>query len=359
MAWRRDAMNMPPTSGRRAPLGADELAIGLNVLADLLEAGFPLTRTLQVFAQVAPRGWAPAVPMMIASVREGRGLARALGEIDLGVPPIVIGIVQAGESGSGIVAAVRRAALHTEEAAAIQATIRSALAYPALIAVVGGAALLFLIGVVMPRFGAVLADLGQALPPSTRAVLSIADFIRAWGLAIGASLVALGVAVSAWMRQPTGRRFADRAMLGLPVIGGIRWANATARFASSLSAMLESGMALRSGLRNASAAIGDSEIAARLESARARLDAGEPVGRALHAEAVLTPMALQLVSAGAEAGRLPSMLAFAARLERQRAVRLTQALVRFIEPSLILLFAGLVALVATAMLQAVYAVRPS
>jgi len=66
-----------------------------------------------------------------------------------------------------------------------------------------------------------------------------------------------------------------------------------------------------------------------------------------------------LVRAGDEAGRLPAMLAQAAQLERDRATDGVRRLVRLLEPTLILLFAGVVALVAAALMQAVYSVRPA
>jgi type II secretory pathway component PulF len=53
------------------------------------------------------------------------------------------------------------------------------------------------------------------------------------------------------------------------------------------------------------------------------------------------------------------MLAHAARIEQQRSDRLVRTLVRMLEPILLLGFAALVALVAAALLQAIYSVRPT
>jgi len=72
----------------------------------------------------------------------------------------------------------------------------------------------------------------------------------------------------------------------------------------------------------------------------------------------LTPTAQQLLMIGETAGRLPTLLAKAAELEEQEAERSLKALVALLEPALILAFAGLVAFVAAALLQAVYSLRP-
>jgi type II secretory pathway component PulF len=73
----------------------------------------------------------------------------------------------------------------------------------------------------------------------------------------------------------------------------------------------------------------------------------------------ITESALQLVSIGEGSGRLPALLAKAAELEEREAERRLRTLVTLLEPALILAFAGLVAFVAAALLQAVYSLRPS
>jgi type II secretory pathway component PulF len=52
------------------------------------------------------------------------------------------------------------------------------------------------------------------------------------------------------------------------------------------------------------------------------------------------------------------MLAHGAKLEREHAVDQTKAIIRFLEPSLIVVFGGIVAFVAAALLQALYSIRP-
>jgi general secretion pathway protein F len=52
------------------------------------------------------------------------------------------------------------------------------------------------------------------------------------------------------------------------------------------------------------------------------------------------------------------MLAHAGRLERDAVLRRVRGAVRLIEPAMIVGFGGVVALVAAALLQALYSVRP-
>lgn len=342
----------------RRSISAEQLAIGLRILADLMEAGLPLTHALRSFASVAPKSWNGVAEELISAVREGGGLARALETCSLDLPPLVIGLVRAGERGSGLVPAIRRAADQAEADAAIRAAIVSALAYPALVAVAGVGALALMLGVVMPRFATILAGLDQELPPLTQLVLRVAASGRTLALPVILIAAVGAVGLREALSRPKSRKEVHRILLSIPGIGAVRWANSTSRLTAALAALLESGVVLRQGLLHAGQATGDAEVSARLDAARAQIDAGEGIGRAFESLGVVTPLAARLVAAGEESGRLPQMLAYAARIEGARAERLTKTGVRLLEPSLILLFAGVVAVVAAAMLQAIYAVRP-
>jgi hypothetical protein len=124
--------------GKRT-LPLDDLALGLRVLATLLDAGLSMNKTLAAFGDLAPESREPAILPVSDAVRNGKTLADALSASPLNVPPVVIGILHAGEAGSGLAPAALRAAEIIERSAATRAAVRGALAYPALLAVTGSA----------------------------------------------------------------------------------------------------------------------------------------------------------------------------------------------------------------------------
>src|SRR5579884_2277356 len=289
-----------PVSQRRSPISAAELALGLRVLADLLESGLSIGRALHAFEELAPRGWRAALPQLRQSIREGRGLSAALASAPVEIPSLVIGILQAGEAGSGIAAAMRRAAELTESSAELRASVRSALAYPMVVAAAGVLAIGVLVTVVLPRFAAILSDIGQTLPASTRIVLSGAKMVEA--AFVPALLIGTCVAIAGrtWTATDRGRRSLHALLLGLPVIGGLRRGLATARAAHSLSALLENGVAVSTGLPLAARATGDAVLEERWLACRASVVTGESLSRALGAANAVTPTAVRLIRAGEE-----------------------------------------------------------
>jgi len=357
--WAVDLTAARSGNDLRTRLSPADLALGLRVLSTLLESGLPVSKALAAMPELAPDAWQPALPGLARSVREGSSLGAALERSGLAIPAVVLGIVRAGEAGSGLARAVRRAADLMDESAATRTAVRAALIYPCILAVAGTVSVGILVGVVLPRFGAILADLGQSLPPTTRFVLQASALARVAALPAGIATLIILVAWRAWISTADGAVRWASILLGAPVIGRIRRSAGTARVCAALSALLESGVALSSALTHAARAAGDAAIQHRVLAARTSVIAGARPSAAFLTEDALTPIASRLVRAGEETGALVPMLAHAARLENERATDRVRSAVRLLEPTLILAFGGLVALVAAALLQAIYSVRPT
>ncbi len=341
--------------------GADrrDLAVVFRSLASLVRGGVPLARALAA-TESLPRSMVLRDTLRHARrhLAAGHSLTAALDRAGDGVPAVVLGMLRAGERGSQIDTALEQAALQLERDADLAGRIRQALAYPAILLVAGLASLGVITLVVVPRFAALLAEVGQALPPATRLLLAIGTLLQAHGLLLVMLAAIVAAAVAAWVGTPEGRRHWHRVLLGLPLLGPIRQGFATARISRAAGAMLETGVPILIALAAASDAAGDAEVAARLARARASIEAGAAVTEAFEAERVITPAALQVLAVGDAGGRLGAMALRAGDLAAGEAESRLRLLVQLLEPGLVILFGGLVAFAAAALLQAVYSLRP-
>ncbi len=352
----------PPAAGAGRPFfgrpSSQAMATVFQSLASLVEAGVPLEQALRATERVTSGRLRDAVTHVGTRVREGASLGAALAAEEGLFSGVTIGLVRAGERGVGLAPALAQAAVQLEREAETVARVRAALAYPLLLGTVGTLSVGVIVLFVVPKFVALLSDLGQALPLATRLLIGVSDAARRFGLALG---VAVAAAVLAVARLIAEQRAAWHGwLLALPLVGPIRHALATARTCRTLAALLGTGTPALAALRNAREASGDEAVAARLDVAQARVTEGSSLAAALEGSRALTLAALSLVVIGESAGggRLPALLAKAAELEEREAERRLKTLVTLLEPALILLFAGLVAFVASALLQAVYSLRP-
>ena len=344
---------------RRLPVR--DLALGLRLLGSLLGKGYPLEMALGVFATAAPPTWTPTVIAAIReALREGKSPVSALCESGIEFPPAVLGMVEAGETSGTLADSVTRAATVMEQAAATRAAIRSALTYPAILAAAGSLSVVLLVGVLLPRFAAIVNELGQDLPRSAQFVLATGDLVGVLALPATSALLTGVVAWRYWLVAGGEKAHAawHGALLAIPVGGAIRRSAASARIANTLAALIASGVPMPRSLVYAASAGGDAALVQRVMRAREQVIAGERLSAAIEAHGALTPTVVQLIRAGEATGDLAGMLDHAARLERELAEERVKAFVQVLEPALIVLFGGIVAVIAASLLQAVYSVRP-
>jgi type II secretory pathway component PulF len=346
-------------SPRGAPRGSPaDLAALFSGLAALLEAGLPLDRALAAAEESCTPALTDAVADARRRVREGASLSAALAAAHA-APDLALGLLRAGEAHGRLADAAARAAGELERQAELRAQLRAALSYPAFLAVVGTASVAVILAVVVPRFAALLGDLGQTLPRSTRLLLALSDGLAHRGVFALGALGVLVLAAARALATDAGRLALHRRLLAVPVVGPIRRSLASARACRALAGLLESGLPLLPALDLARQACGDHAVAERLGRVRTTVSEGERFAGALARHDAFTATALRLARFGEESGRLAPLLAKAAQLEETAARRALRALVGLLEPTLIVGFALVVAFVASALLQAVYSVRPA
>jgi len=352
------AIALTAASEERRSASRRDLAIVFRGIAALVSAGVPLERGVAASEPLARGALRDTLHSAREHLRQGAGFAHALSAGRGVVPPLVLGMIRAGERGSQLGTALEQVAAHLEQEADLVARVRQALTYPLLLAVAGFASIIVITMVVVPRFAAILGDLGQQLPPATRLLLAGSQILSRFWLPLLVIVLAGIWTASQWLRRPAGRQRFEEALLKLPFIGPVRRALATARVMRALGGMLRTGMPLLAALDAARQAAGDRAIGERLSRARERVVQGSALTAALEREDALSPSALQLVTVGESSGRVAEMALRAGDLAAQEADRGLRALVTALEPALVIAFGGLVAFTAAALLQAVYSLRP-
>lgn len=350
-----DATVAPERVRRQAP--SRDLAVVFQSLASLVAAGLPLERALGATAALAEGRLHTLLHDARRQLHEGRTLSESLAANPGLVPGVVLGMLRAGEHGSQLESALDEAARHFEREAELAAHVRHALAYPMLLGVACIVTVVVLVTTVIPRFAELLTGLDVALPAATRMLLGLSALTDRFGVLVAVGGVAVAAGLAEWRRRPAGALAWEELLLRLPLIGRIRLALATSRICRALGGMLRAGLPLLQGLEFGREAAGNLAVAARLDQAREEIRQGSAMTPALSRAAAMTPTALQLVSVGESSGQLAAMLSRAGDLSGQEAERGLRTLAGLLEPSLIVVFGGLVAFVAAALLQAVYAVR--
>ena len=343
---------------RRSSASLDDHATALGTFADLLDAGLPPLRALQLLRETAPPSWRGGLESACISVEQGYSVAASFRSSTLSLPPIVDGLIQAGEAGMGLANATRQAAGLLKQRAELRQSLISALAYPAILLTTGAASVALLVMVVLPKFAVILASLGTELPTSTRLILAVGAALRAVGPSTALALLIGAFALRTWKSTERGARECGELALRVPLIGRIVHALSASQAVHAMGSLLASGVPMPTALEYAASAAGNSAVEYRILMCRDAVRSGDSLSASFVTTSAVPPLIIRLARAGEETGRLSEMLVHGATLERHKAEQWIAAAVRLIEPALILAFGAAIALVASALFQAMYAVRP-
>lgn len=159
--------------------GGDRLVQFTQQLATLLGAGQPLDRALGILLDLPEDEKARRVIADIRdAVRGGAPLSAALDRQHGLFSRLYINMVRAGEAGGSLHDTLQRLGDYLERSRALKGRVVNALVYPAILLVVVGLALLFLLGYVVPQFAVMYESLDVTLPWFTRGVLWLGAFVR-------------------------------------------------------------------------------------------------------------------------------------------------------------------------------------
>lgn len=353
------AVEQATDDGVRRGASRRDLAVVFRSIAALVTAGVPLERAIASSEAVAKGSLRDCLVSCRLELRSGHSLAQGLAAGRGLVPPIVLGMLRAGEHAGRLGPALEQVATQMEQEAELSGRIRQALAYPALLLVAGLASIGVIAGLVVPRFAALLSEMGQDLPTATRVLLAASAVTTGYGVGLLACGGLAGWLFVEWIRRPDGELWWHRSLLSLPGVGSLRQGLATARFSRALGGALQAGMPLLAAVEISAEAAGDRAVGDRLSRSRDRVSQGEPLSSALAREEAVSATALQLYIVGEQSGQLAAMATRAGDLAAQDTQRHLLTLVSLLEPALVVTLGGFVAFTAAALLQAVYSLRPA
>jgi general secretion pathway protein F len=359
-----------PQEGRRRVLGfawparssgrvsrRDILAF-TQQLATLIEAGMPLDRALVIQAELASSARLRAIVAdVLQRVRGGSSLADALAmHHPRPFSRLYVNMVRAGEKGGALEATLRRLAEFLEESGEFRDAIVSALIYPALLAGVGAAAVIFLLSFVVPRFAAIFSDVEATLPLPTLILLRVSEAIQRHGWLLGILALAAFVAVRLALATPAGRLRADRVLLALPIVGDVIVKIEMARFSRILGTLLRGGVALVGALAVVTELLGNRVLARAVASLGDGVRRGAGLAQPMADAAIFPRLAIHMVRVGEETGRLEDTLLRVAATYEADSRKVLKRLIALTEPCVILVMGLLVGFIVVAMLLAILSI---
>jgi len=320
----------------RSGVSAADLALMTRQLATLAKAGLPLEEALLAVSQQTEKPRVQSILLGVrAKVMEGHTLAAGFGDFPRVYPEIYRATVAAGEQSGHLDAVLERLADYTESRESTRQKVMGALLYPIALTVMCFTIISILLAYVVPKVVEVFEGNKAKLPIMTRALMSLSDLLRHYGIYLLIALIIGGVLFWRWAQDPAAKRRVQRFLLRMPLAGKLVRGFNTARFTRTLSILTASAVPVLDALRIAGEVVTNLPMRDAVTEASARVREGAPIGRSLAASKLFPPMTIHLISSGESSGELESMLDRAAAAQERELDGLIAALLGLLGPLLI------------------------
>jgi general secretion pathway protein F len=404
----RRAASAAPLFGRVSP---GDVSMMTRQLATLVTAGIPLVEAVgALIDQVEGLQLKRVLTQIVDRLNEGSSLAKALEAHPRVFSNLYVSMVGAGEASGTLEQVLERLADFMESQSKLRGKVGAALAYPALMVVIGSALITVMMVVVVPKMTAIFESMDQALPWYTELLIGVSRFIASNEMlgfvlgtvtftfartalrdykesertkkmlfvalavasaillilgafsvesvalyAVGAVvgfLAGLGIAwVMAWVSTPAGRAAKDGFLLKVPILGTLIRMLAVSRFARTLATLLRSGVPLLKAMEIVKSVLDNGKLEKVIETAAGSIREGESIAGPLKRSGDFPPIVTHMIAVGERSGQLEPMLENVARAYDSQVETRVQALTSLLEPLMIVVMGGSVGFIAFAILM--------
>jgi type IV pilus assembly protein PilC len=321
-----------------------DIAMFIRDLSVLIDAGMPIVRALTIMhLQILSPVMQETIHSIRTDVENGQGLSESLKKYPRYFPDLYINMIKAGELGGGqlLSEVLKRLSDLCENTERLNARIKSALTYPAIVLAFAMLVVVTLVTFILPKFFIIYEDLDLTLPYITGILFNITWFLKEKWYFFLAGMLILFVFIALALKKPRVHFLWDKHKLNLPLFGDIFKKVSISRFSRTFGTLLNSGVPILQALTIVKDATGNLSMAQAIESVKNSIREGESIASPLSHFSVFPPLVTNMIAIGEETGNVGTMLIKIADKYDEEVETILLQLTALLEPFLIL-FLGII-----------------
>jgi type IV pilus assembly protein PilC len=353
----REKRNILQFEITRKKLKQDVLMHFSRQLSAFVRAGIPLIESLDVIEEETEDKVLREVLIGVRdSLTTGETFSDALRPYESLFPKFYVDMIGAAELTGSLDDVLAELAGYIKRDLEARNKIKSALVYPSIVLVMAVGTVIILSTFVLPKFKTFFASFNATLPLPTRLLISFTTFMTNYWPLILLGLVLLVAIPMAAVRTAGGRRWKDKLILRMPVIGQVVLFAIIERFCRLLATMMRAGVPLPEAMSVLGDATKNVIFKRGIDDVHGAMMRGEGLARPM-AETNLFPGAvIQMLKVGENTGTLNEQLTVGSDFYGEELEFKIQRLTSLFEPAVILFMGCAVGFVAIAMISAMYGI---
>ena len=331
---------------------AKSLALATKQLSSLIKTGVPIIESLVLVADTLDdKNLAYVFKEISSGISRGQTITEMLISFPKVFDDMYIALVDAGEQGGLLSEVLVRESKLLESLSKLKGQILGALAYPIAIFVLVIVVVIVMLTFVMPVFVDMYTSSGTQLPAITQFMVDASEWIRSpWNIAILIGItVFLYFFINYIFKQPRVIAAKDKFLLKVPVVGDLITKNSLASFSRTLSSLTSAGVPLLESIAISKKTMSNVVFTGVVDRLYYGVQVGKSSNEVLSSEPAIPKMFTAMFRIGEETGELGEMVDKLADFYEDEVTAAVKALTSVLEPLMIVIVAGVVALMLVAM----------
>ncbi len=336
-------------TGRARRVNKSVVGVTYEQMADLLRAGVPLLRGLDVLGrQSSNAALARVLREVHDDVAGGDTLADAMDKHPNAFPKLHVAMVRAGEKGGFMEDVLTRLSEFVARQDELRNKFIGSMIYPLVLMTVGLGAVAFIMSYVVPKVRPLIEKQQVGWP--TKVVFGLSDFLGTQYLTLIGVLFVVGVGLTIFLQSESGRKLWSLLQLKTPGIGRIFTMVSLCRFCRIFGTLLANGIPILQSLKVAKESAGNDLLAETIDGAAESVRQGESLTRPLGESNLFPPSMVDMLAVAEESNTLEKVLLEIADTQEQRTARQIDLFVRLLEPLMLMVLGLMVLFIAIALL---------
>jgi type IV pilus assembly protein PilC len=325
-------------------------------LSTLFEAQVSALRVFRLLAgETENRTLGNKLTIIADDIQSGSSISNALAKHPKIFTTFYTNMVKAGEESGKLDETFMYLADYMDRTYELSSKVRGALVYPAFVVVTFFVVMILMFTMVIPKISGIILDSGAVIPWYTTLIMGISNFLVNYGFVLLGVLIVAGFLIVRFIRTPAGKYAFDQFKLRIPYISSLYRKLYLSRFSDNMNTMLISGIPIVRALELTSNVISNKVYEGILADAVEAVKGGKTLSESLSNNPNQIPgIMVQMMKVGEETGEVGSILKTMARFYTREVTTAVDSLVSLIEPAMIVMLGGGVAVLLASVLVPIY-----
>lgn len=314
-----------------------DVALLCHELASLLDAGLGIIDAIETLEEKEKSAETVRIlDRLVHALKEGQKLSAVMAEIPQAFPPLLVASIASSEQTGNMTSALRRYAANFENLRNLRSKALGAAVYPLVLLGVGALVVLFLLGLVVPRFAKLIESSRNDIPFASRLLINLGNAINAQPQIAILLTTALFAAMALGIRHGARGGWNFSFVQRLPVVGPLIRMFRHAQFYRTSGMLIEGGISAVRTFDMCGSLLAPADQH-RLLQAVAAMREGYPIGVALQQAELADAVTLRMLTVAQRTGQLADILGRIASFQEITLARAIDAATRLFEPALMLM----------------------